>query len=122
MNRRLFLSAILSACAAPAIVRASSLMPIFCRSESGILLPDDKIRSCASILDRIIEITVTNAGSGYTEIPICLRDQLTKIAGLTALGQKLICDDLNRKIYAGLSLAEIQAKNYRFEVVEKMPS
>lgn len=37
MDRRGFLSAMLSACAAPAIVRASSLMPIVARS--GLLIP-----------------------------------------------------------------------------------
>lgn len=39
MNRRSFMAAILATGIAPAIVRASSLMPIFVRSESGIFLP-----------------------------------------------------------------------------------
>lgn len=39
MNRRGFLGAILASGAAPAIVRASSLMPVFARLDSGLLAP-----------------------------------------------------------------------------------
>lgn len=41
-NRRSFLGAMLSACVAPAIVRASSLMPIWTPSQQ-IVLPDTQI-------------------------------------------------------------------------------
>lgn len=39
MNRRSFMAAILAGGMAPAIVRASSLMPIFVRRESGLFVP-----------------------------------------------------------------------------------
>lgn len=43
MIRREFLAGILAACVAPAIVRASTLMPIkgFRETASGLLVPDD---------------------------------------------------------------------------------
>lgn len=41
-NRRSFMAAMLGACAAPAIVRAESLMPIWTPAEQ-ILLPDKEI-------------------------------------------------------------------------------
>lgn len=47
MNRRGFLTAMLAAGAAPAIVQAANLMPIFMRRESGLLAPqfmDDLVR------------------------------------------------------------------------------
>lgn len=41
MNRRGFLGAILAAGVAPAVVKASSLMPVFVRKElGGLLVPD----------------------------------------------------------------------------------
>lgn len=39
MNRRGFLLGMLAAGAAPAIVKASNLMPVFARAESGLIVP-----------------------------------------------------------------------------------
>lgn len=39
MKRRGFLKAILAAGAAPAIVKASNIMPLFVRRDSGLLIP-----------------------------------------------------------------------------------
>lgn len=39
MRRRSFLGSILALGVAPAFVRASSLMPVFARSESGLIVP-----------------------------------------------------------------------------------
>ena len=47
MNRRGFLQIILAAAAAPAIVQAGNIMPVFMRRESGLLAPrfmEDLIR------------------------------------------------------------------------------
>lgn len=43
MNRRGFLGAILAAGAAPAIVKAASLMPVFTRSASGLFVPPTRL-------------------------------------------------------------------------------
>lgn len=40
MNRRGFLGAMLAAGAAPAIVKAANIMPVFMRRESGLLAPE----------------------------------------------------------------------------------
>jgi hypothetical protein len=40
MDRRGFLNAILAAAAAPAIVKAANIMPVFARRESGLLVPE----------------------------------------------------------------------------------
>lgn len=39
MQRRSFLSAVLAAAAAPAVVRASSIMPVYAPRDSGVLAP-----------------------------------------------------------------------------------
>lgn len=39
MNRRGFLATMFAACAAPAIVKAANIMPIFMRREGGLLAP-----------------------------------------------------------------------------------
>lgn len=41
MDRRGFIGAILAAGAAPAIVKAANIMPVFVRRESGLLAPAD---------------------------------------------------------------------------------
>lgn len=39
MNRRGFLSAILAAGVAPAVVKYANIMPVFARAESGLIVP-----------------------------------------------------------------------------------
>jgi len=42
MDRRGFLSAILAAGVAPALVKAANIMPVFARRESGMLVPSEQ--------------------------------------------------------------------------------
>lgn len=53
MNRRGFLSAILAAGLAPALCKASNLMPVFVRRESGLLVPETHKGTVITLYDAL---------------------------------------------------------------------
>lgn len=64
MNRRGFLASILAAGMAPAICKAQSLMPVFARSESGLLLPTVPEGGIITLYDALGSILATIPMSG----------------------------------------------------------
>lgn len=116
MNRRGFLHAMLAAGAAPAIVKAANIMPVFVRFDSGLLVPrfmDDLVRASYAY-DAITDLAIVRydilLDEGYRMTQWGVDQRFPTMEAAKAFGAKdIACKMFDNEIRrAGCSWREVK--------------
>lgn len=116
MNRRGFLHAMLAAGAAPAIVKAANIMPVFARLDSGLLVPrfmDDLVRA-AYAYDALADLAIVRfdivLDEGYRLTKFGVDQRFPTMEAAKAFGAKdIACKLFDNEIrHAGCSWRDVK--------------